>query len=87
MKRSGPLSPPTNGPLQHPVVNRQGDYTMTATPLLDRIKARREPIEAPKVVAIRPTWIKRMQEQGLPVKDQTAYVLGSYVPEGSGHGA
>lgn len=48
--------------------------------------ARRKP---EKVVDLRksPAWIRRMQAKGLPAKDQTAYVLGSFTPNGHGGAA
>jgi hypothetical protein len=35
----------------------------------------------------KPRWMRRMEEQGLPVQDSTSRIFGAYVPTGSDAGA
>ena len=32
---------------------------------------------------VKPRWMERMEEQGLPVQDSTSRIFGAYVPSGS----
>jgi hypothetical protein len=51
--------------------------------LTERIE-RRKPRQAPEPTPIRkPAWLRRMDEKGLPPKDQTDFVLGAFAPRDS----
>lgn len=57
---------------------------MNPTSLSEYIERKQaKPVELRKT----PAWIRRMQEKGLPNKDQTSYIVGSFVPRGSGGAA
>lgn len=61
---------------------------MTATPLLDRIQARREDrrvVDQPTPITERMSpFLRRLRDRQLAVKD---FTRGSYVPDGSGDAA
>ena len=47
---------------------------MTLTERIHRIEPRRDELtERPRVVAFKPTWIKRMQDGQIKAKDMTIY--------------
>ena len=72
----------------------KGEDTMTSTPLLDRIDARRANAR-PKTLTSVPMaitermspFMRRLAEKNLPVADKSSFIRGAFVPNGDGGAA